>query len=63
MEEVFVEYGLFSKEGVAFMYLAEALLRVPDEETIDDLIQKIIASHDWSMHLGSSNSSLVNVSI
>lgn len=62
MEEFLGEYGLSSKEGVALMCLAEALLRVPDAETIDDLIQDKIASHDWSTHLGSSDSSLVNAS-
>ena len=62
MEEFLGEYGLSSKEGVALMCLAEALLRVPDAETIDDLIQDKIASHNWSTHLGSSDSSLVNAS-
>lgn len=36
--EVFLSaYGLSTKEGVALMCLAEALLRVPDAETMDDL--------------------------
>ena len=35
--EVFLSaYGLSTKEGVALMCLAEALLRVPDSETMDD---------------------------
>ena len=29
------EFGLSNKEGIALMCLAEALLRVPDEETAD----------------------------
>src|ERR687887_642646 len=38
--EVFLStYGLSTKEGVALMCLAEALLRVPDAETVDDLIR------------------------
>lgn len=63
MMEVFLgEYGLSTSEGVALMCLAEAMLRVPDAETIDDLIQDKIAPHDWSTHLGHSDSALVNAS-
>jgi RHH-type proline utilization regulon transcriptional repressor/proline dehydrogenase/delta 1-pyrroline-5-carboxylate dehydrogenase len=38
MEAFLAEYGLSSDEGVGLMCLAEALLRVPDAETIDELI-------------------------
>ncbi|ESR26930.1 bifunctional proline dehydrogenase/L-glutamate gamma-semialdehyde dehydrogenase PutA [Lutibaculum baratangense] len=62
MEEFLAEYGLSTKEGVALMCLAEALLRVPDAETIDDLIQDKISPHDWGSHLGQASSSLVNAS-
>ena len=44
------------------MCLAEALLRVPDTETVDALIQDKIAPADWGRHLGQSSSSLVNAS-
>ncbi|TIW95068.1 MAG: hypothetical protein E5V57_27925, partial [Mesorhizobium sp.] len=55
--EVFLSaYGLSTKEGVALMCLAEALLRVPDTETMDDLIADKIAPHDWSAHSGGSSS-------
>ncbi|TIV48821.1 MAG: bifunctional proline dehydrogenase/L-glutamate gamma-semialdehyde dehydrogenase, partial [Mesorhizobium sp.] len=61
--EVFLSaYGLSTKEGVALMCLAEALLRVPDTETIDDLIADKIAPHDWSAHSGGSSSIFVNAS-
>lgn len=63
MMEVFLaEYGLSTDEGVALMCLAEALLRVPDAETIDALIEDKIAPSDWGKHLGHSSSSLVNAS-
>ena len=63
MMEVFLaEYGLSTDEGIALMCLAEALLRVPDAETIDDLIEDKIAPSDWGRHLGKSSSSLVNAS-
>ncbi|MBR9842350.1 MAG: bifunctional proline dehydrogenase/L-glutamate gamma-semialdehyde dehydrogenase PutA [Rhodobacteraceae bacterium] len=63
MMEVFLaEYGLSTDEGIALMCLAEALLRVPDAETIDALIEDKIAPSDWGRHLGQSTSSLVNAS-
>ena len=62
MESFLAEYGLSTSEGVALMCLAEALLRVPDAETIDDLIQDKIAPHDWAAHIGDSGSILVNAS-
>ena len=63
MMEVFLaEYGLSTEEGIALMCLAEALLRVPDAETIDALIEDKIAPSDWGKHLGHSSSSLVNAS-
>ncbi|MBJ3763958.1 bifunctional proline dehydrogenase/L-glutamate gamma-semialdehyde dehydrogenase PutA [Maribius pontilimi] len=63
MMEVFLaEYGLSTDEGIALMCLAEALLRVPDAETIDDLIEDKIAPGDWGTHMGHSSSPLVNAS-
>ena len=62
MEAFLAEYGLSTAEGVGLMCLAEALLRVPDAETIDDLIHDKIEPSDWGAHLGQSSSSLVNAS-
>ena len=62
MEVFLAEYGLSTQEGVALMCLAEALLRVPDAETVDRLIEDKIAPGDWGRHLGRSASSLVNAS-
>jgi len=62
MEVFLSEYGLSTDEGVALMCLAEALLRVPDADTIDELIEDKIAPADWGRHLGRSASSLVNAS-
>lgn len=62
MEKFLAEYGLTTKEGVALMCLAEALLRVPDNITIDALIEDKVASGNWKGHLGQSASSLVNSS-
>ncbi|MFP4362205.1 MAG: bifunctional proline dehydrogenase/L-glutamate gamma-semialdehyde dehydrogenase PutA, partial [Alphaproteobacteria bacterium] len=62
MEAFLAEYGLSTREGVALMCLAEAMLRVPDAATMDDLICDKIAPHDWGAHLGDSGSILVNAS-
>ncbi len=62
MESFLAEYGLDSEEGLALMSLAEALLRVPDSETIDALIHDKVGGADWSRHFGGSPSPLVNFS-
>ncbi len=62
MEVFLAEYGLSTDEGVALMCLAEALLRVPDNETIDALIEDKIVSSRWQDHVGDSDSTLVNAS-
>jgi RHH-type proline utilization regulon transcriptional repressor/proline dehydrogenase/delta 1-pyrroline-5-carboxylate dehydrogenase len=56
------EYALSSPEGVALMCLAEALLRIPDADTVDRLIRDKIAPADWQRHLGHSGSLFVNAS-
>lgn len=62
MESFLSEYGLSTPEGVGLMCLAEALLRVPDATTIDELIADKLESSDWAAHLGQSSSPLVNAS-
>ena len=62
MEVFLAQYGLSTEEGVALMCLAEALLRVPDAQTIDELIDDKISPSSWGEHLGRSSSSLVNAS-
>src|SRR5271169_4759316 len=56
------EYALSSPEGVALLCLAEALLRIPDAETVDRLIRDKIGEADWESHLGRSESIFVNAS-
>ena len=60
MESFLEEFGLSNAEGLALMCLAEALLRVPDEETADKLIAEKISSGQWGEHLGKSDHWLVN---
>ena len=54
------EYSLSSKEGIALMCLAEALLRIPDPATRDALIRDKIALGDWRAHIGEDRSIFVN---
>src|SRR3954470_391318 len=54
-------YSLATEEGVALMCLAEALLRIPDDETRDALIRDKIGGGDWQGHLGRSPSLFVTV--
>ena len=56
------EYALSSQEGVALLCLAEALLRIPDADTIDQLIRDKLGEADWARHLGHSDSVFVNAS-
>ncbi len=56
------EYDLSSEEGIILMCLAEALLRVPDVETRDELIREKIGAADWQRHVGHSDSIFVNAS-
>jgi RHH-type proline utilization regulon transcriptional repressor/proline dehydrogenase/delta 1-pyrroline-5-carboxylate dehydrogenase len=56
------EYSLSSEEGVVLMCLAEALLRVPDKHTQDELIRDKISQGQWTNHLGASDSLFVNAS-
>lgn len=60
MDAFLVEYDLSSEEGIALMCLAEALLRIPDNKTIDALIRDKLTQGDWGAHYGKSNSLFVN---
>ena len=60
MEKFLAEYGLTTKEGVALMCLAEAMLRVPDAMTVNDLIEDKITSGCWGDHVSKASSSLIN---
>ena len=42
------QYGLSTREGVALMCVAEALLRIPDADTADALLRDKLSSVEWS---------------
>lgn len=56
------QYSLSTHEGLQLMCLAEALLRVPDQYTIDALIKDKLSVADWRAHLGKSPAWWVNAS-
>ena len=55
-------YDLSSHEGIVLMCLAEALLRIPDSHTIDELIADKLSAGNWEKHVGESDSFFVNAS-
>jgi RHH-type proline utilization regulon transcriptional repressor/proline dehydrogenase/delta 1-pyrroline-5-carboxylate dehydrogenase len=61
VEDFLHAYSLSTREGLALMVLAEALLRVPDAATADRLIEDKLAAGDWS-HPEQSGSLLVSAS-
>ncbi len=62
VESFLQEFSLGTREGLALMCLAEALLRIPDAATRDHLIAEKISAADWAAHLGQSESLFVNAS-
>ena len=56
------QYSLETQEGIILMCLAEALLRIPDAETADALIEDKLSGAKWDEHLSKSDSTLVNAS-
>ena len=63
VEDFLREYGLSTKEGLALMVLAEALLRVPDAATADKLIEdKLAAARFDEAPGGKSDTWLVSAS-
>src|SRR5215475_5188862 len=62
VEDMLREFALSTKEGLALMVLAEALLRVPDARTADQFIEDRLAQGDFVHHETKSSAFLVNAS-
>ncbi len=62
VEELLREYSLSTPEGLALMVLAEALLRVPDAATSDQLIEDKLSQGDFLHHETQSGALLVSAS-
>ncbi len=59
LEDFLREYSLSTREGLALMVLAEALLRVPDAATQDRLIEDKLRGGDWADHAAHAETWLV----
>jgi RHH-type proline utilization regulon transcriptional repressor/proline dehydrogenase/delta 1-pyrroline-5-carboxylate dehydrogenase len=62
VEDMLREFALSTKEGLALMVLAEALLRVPDARTADAFIEDKLGQGDFVHHETKSSAFLVNAS-
>src|ERR1700719_4344491 len=62
VEDMLREFALSTKEGLALMVLAEALLRVPDARTADLFIEDKLGQGDFVHHETKSSAFLVNAS-
>ncbi len=62
IEDMLHEFALSTKEGLALMVLAEALLRVPDARTADRFIEDKLGEGDFVHHETRSSAFLVNAS-
>jgi RHH-type proline utilization regulon transcriptional repressor/proline dehydrogenase/delta 1-pyrroline-5-carboxylate dehydrogenase len=62
VEDMLREFALSTREGLALMVLAEALLRVPDARTADQFIEDKLAQGDFVHHETRSSAFLVNAS-
>ena len=62
VEDMLREFALSTKEGLALMVLAEALLRVPDARTADRFIEDKLSEGGFIHHETKSSAFLVNAS-
>ena len=62
VEDLLREFALSTREGLALMVLAEALLRVPDAPTADRFIEDRLGHGDFIHHETRSSAFLVNAS-
>ena len=63
LEDFLREFALSTREGLALMVLAEALLRIPDAATQDRLIEDKLGGGDWDEHSGKGDKLFVAASI
>ncbi|MBY6241782.1 bifunctional proline dehydrogenase/L-glutamate gamma-semialdehyde dehydrogenase PutA [Methylosinus sp. Sm6] len=59
VDSLLQEYSLSTREGVALMALAESLLRVPDDATLDRLIVDKLAAGAFDRHAPASDALLI----
>jgi RHH-type proline utilization regulon transcriptional repressor/proline dehydrogenase/delta 1-pyrroline-5-carboxylate dehydrogenase len=62
VEDMLREFALSTREGLALMVMAEALLRVPDAATADRFIEDKLGQGDFAHHQTRSHALLVSAS-
>ncbi|MFT6106309.1 MAG: RHH-type proline utilization regulon transcriptional repressor/proline dehydrogenase [Rickettsiales bacterium] len=60
VESFLNKYNLSTKEGIALMCLAEALLRIPDSKTANKLIESTFKDTNWEQYLKNEDSFYFN---
>lgn len=60
LHQLLQEYDLSTDEGITLMCLAEALIRVPDTATANNLLIDKLSQQGWRHHLNKSDSFWVN---
>ena len=60
VKKLIQQYDLSNQEGIALMCMAEALLRIPDNVTRDNLIENQLLKGNWEEYLKQSDSMFVN---
>lgn len=60
LHQLLQEYELSTEEGITLLCLAEALVRVPDQATANQLLVDKISDRGWQHHLNKSESFWVN---
>lgn len=60
VESFLAEYSLDTREGLQLMSLAEALVRIPDSDTAEALIESKLKGLDWLQHVNDQLSPLLN---
>lgn len=61
IQKIIQEFSLSSKEGTALMCLSEALLRIPDKKTKEELIEDKITNKNWKNYLKKDSSFLIKI--
>jgi RHH-type proline utilization regulon transcriptional repressor/proline dehydrogenase/delta 1-pyrroline-5-carboxylate dehydrogenase len=63
VEDLLREFALSTKEGLALMVLAEALLRVPDADTADRFIEDKLEQGDFEHHVARTDTWAAGASV
>ena len=63
LDQFLKTFSLETDEGILLLSLAETLLRIPDQETADALIEDKLSSAQWQRYFDPNNSVLLNTSL